>query len=149
MTLVVLGLGPALLRRERIDRAALISAPPGSKVRGVQALAPQQRARLAGLRASGSLRDDAASIPGGEPPTAGVDDTSVSLDVTSNTLLDPGLALDSKFRRADVSRHVGREGRARAAGTRPASSAELSGTSMTVPKRSTLELVTLCANKRS
>ena len=58
-----------LLNRNRLN-VALSSAPPGSKVRRVQALAPQQRADLAGLRASGSLGNDAASILGGEPPTA-------------------------------------------------------------------------------
>ena len=42
----------------------------------------------------------------------GFDDTSVSLAMTSNMVLDPHLALDTKFRRADVSRHVGREGTA-------------------------------------
>ena len=41
----------------------------------------------------------------------GFDDTSVSFGMTiSNMVLDPGLALDTKLRRADVSRHVGREG---------------------------------------
>jgi len=52
-----LGLGSALVRRQRRQGAGLALAPPGGQVRGVQPLAAQQGADLAGLAAVGLLKD--------------------------------------------------------------------------------------------
>ena len=63
-------LGTALLGREGVDHSLFPLPFPGSQVRGVEPLAPQQKTQGAGILSRISLVEDGAPILGGEaPPT--------------------------------------------------------------------------------
>jgi len=67
-----LGHGAARLGRERLELAALAGGAPLGQVRGVQALAPQERAERAGLGARVGQAHDAALVFGAERAPLGL-----------------------------------------------------------------------------
>jgi hypothetical protein len=72
---VALGLGAALVRGQALENASLPFATPGDQVRGVEALAAQQRAdgtRLSGGRIG--LGQNAQFVFAGETPALGIGD---------------------------------------------------------------------------